>query len=416
MDVLQAFLNALPTAATSPYAYAAYVLLLGSWLVSLWLRGQPQRQTEKILAAFRDDAARNAALAKLLGESPPRGLPNDQILEWAQSQTRAKSKTYLLIGYVATLVTIIIIVVVALTLASSASPRVEAARGPTLRFAAVEGADCLSLPATARVTVAAEGAEPQQAPIVGCEARLEWALDWRAGRPAHVEIDAAGGFERAEPNRTYRLGDSRWVIALRRTQTAPRLLIQLFDYAPSDGQQRQRFGQFQNIVRNKIQMLAESLAARHPECKYVGDLRVVRIDRQLASSPSEVLAEWRATNALAFFSGLVFQKQADIMVRSQPYFGELAIDVPGMSRVQLDLKVDEQEFSQTTDSHSLALLYALAMDARRLGYSRDVIFTYLAEAVSVARGIDSDVPGIALLKRALRRSLEQMGAPVPEDL
>jgi hypothetical protein len=56
------------------------------------------------------------------------------------------------------------------------------------------------------------------------------------------------------------------------------------------------------------------------------------------------------------------------------------------------------------------------MDARRLGYSRDVIFTYLAEAVSVARGIDSDVPGIALLKRALRRSLEQMGAPVPEDL
>jgi hypothetical protein len=416
MDVLQGFLNALPTAATSPYAYAAYVLLLGSWLVSLWLRGQPQRRTEKILSGFRDDAARNAALANLLGESPPQGLPPEQILEWVRTRTRDKSKTYLLIGYVATLVTVIIIVVVALTLASSASPQADTPKGPTLRFAAVEAADCLSLPATARVTVSTEGAEPQHVPIAGCEARLEWAHDWRPGRQAHVRIEAAGAYERAEPDRTYRLGDAQWLITLRPTKTAPRLLVQVFDYAPSDAQQRQRFGQFQNIVRNKIQMLAESLAARHPECKYVGDLRIVRIDRQLASSPSEMLAEWRATNALAFFSGLVFQKEADIMVRSQPYFGELAIDVPGISRVQLDLKVDEQEFSQTTDSHSLALLYALAMDARRLGYSRDVVFTYLAEAVSVARGIDSTMPGIALLKRALRSSLEQMGAPVPEDL
>lgn len=415
MDLLQPFLNALPTAATSPYAYAAYVLLLGAWLVSLWLRGQPHRQTQKILEGFRDDAARNAALAKLLGESPPQGLPREQILEWAQAQARAKSKTYLLIGYVATLVTIVIVMVVALTLARSDSGA-DKGQPPTLRFAAVEGSDCLSLPATARVTVVVEGAEPQQAPITGCEARLDWALDWRAGRQAQVRLDGAGPFERAEPNRGYRLGDSRWVIALRPTAAAPRLLIQLFDYAPSEGQQRQRFRQFQSIVRNKIQMLAESLASQHPECKYVGDLRIVGIDRQLASSPREVLAEWRATNALAFFSGLVFEKEAQVIVRSQPYFGELAVDVPGISRIQLDLKVDEQEFSQTTDSHSLALLYALAMDARRLGYSRDVIFTYLAEAVSVARGIDSDVPGIALLKRALRRSLEQMGAPVPEDL
>jgi hypothetical protein len=135
MDALQPFLNALPTAATSPYAYAAYVLLLGSWLVSLWLGGRPQRQTQKILATFRDDAARNTALARLLGESPPRGLPKEQILQWAQSQTGAKSKTYLLIGYVATLVTVIIIGVVALTLANSAVRKSE----PPFAFQSVAG-------------------------------------------------------------------------------------------------------------------------------------------------------------------------------------------------------------------------------------------------------------------------------------
>jgi hypothetical protein len=410
--MLRLLLDALPTAATSPYAYAAYVVLLGAWLVSLWLRGQPQRETQKILANYRDDEGRNAALARLLGQMPPEGLAKEQIIQWVQEQTRARSKTYLLIGYVATLVTIIIIVVVALTVVRSGQSRVDKPEGPVvLRFAG-EATDCLPLPATARVTVAVDGAEPQEAAVRDCEARVDWALDWKVGARAAIKLDGAGGFERVERDRTYRLGEPRWVIVLRPATTAPRLLIQLFDYAPSEGEQRQRFGQFQSIVRNKIQMLAESLATRHPQCKYVAELRIVRADRQLASSPSEQLAEWRASNALAFFSGLVFRRDADIIVRSQPYFGELA----QISRLQLDLKVDEQEFSQTTDSHSLALLYALAMDARRLGYSRDVIFTYLGEAVSLARGIDSSTPGITLLKDALRDAFEKMGAPVPEDL
>jgi hypothetical protein len=416
MDALRAFLNALPAAATSPYAYAAYVLALVAWVATFWLRNQPQRESQKILTEFRDDAARNEALARLLGQAPPEGLAKKQILDWVNIQTRAKSRTYLLIAYLATLVAAIVIVVVALTLARSGDSRSDHGRDLTVRFAAAEGTDCLPLPESARVTVSADGAEPKWGKVVGCEAHFPWAFDWRAGQRARVWIEGAGAFDRADADQTYTLGDSRWIVALRSAETAPRLLIQLFDYAASEAEPRERFAQFQTIVRNKIQMLVESLAARHPRCRYVADLRIVRADRPLPSSPRETLAEWRDSNALAFFSGLVFRRNADVVVRSQPYFGELVLHVPEISRLQLDLKIDEQEFSQTTDSHSLALLYALAMDARRLGYSHDVIFTYLGEAVSVARGMDSSVPGIALLKSALRDTLKQMGAPLTEEL
>ena len=413
MAILRAFLEALPAAATSPYAYAAYVLALVAWVASLWLGNQPQRESRKIVARYKDDAARNQALAELLGNAPPKGLAKDQILDWVRIQTTAKSKTYLLIAYLATLIAVIVIVVVAL---ARSRETVSNPVAPTIRFAAAEGADCLPLPSATRVTVSADGAEPQEAQVDRCEARFEWALDWRPGRRARVAITGAGSFERAEPDQTYRLGDARWVVTLRPSVSAPRLLIQLFDYSASDGEPRDRFVQFQNIVRNKMRMLVDSIELKRPESKYLRDLRIVSAGRPLASSPGETLAEWRSSNALAFFSGVVFQKDSHIIVRSQPFFGELTQHVPEISRLQLDLRIDEQEFSQTTDSHSLALLYALAMDARRLGYPNDVVLFYLGEAVSVARDIDPTLPGIGLLKNALRGAFGQLNAPVPENL
>lgn len=286
---------------------------------------------------------------------------------------------------------------------------------PLVRFAAVDGVECLPMPAGVRVTVTVPNAVPQDAQVNGCEVQLPWALDWKAGQLARIAVEGAASFERAEAAKDYRLGDPLWVVAMRPTATAPRLLVQVFDYASSESGPEQPLAQFQTIVRNKIQMLAQSMALRNPLCAYVADLRVERTPRQLASSPSAALSEWRSTGSLLFLSGLLFRRDAALMVRSQPFFGELSVGAD-VSRVQIDLRIDADEFGQTTDSHSLALLYALAMDARRRGLPNDVVYVFLGEAVSIAQGLDTTVPGVQLLKNALRGALEGIGAPIPEVL
>lgn len=410
---MAAFLQALPAAATSPYAYAAYALALIAWVVTLWLRYRPQRETEKILANFKDDAARTHALTSLLGQAPPKGIAKTQILEWVRIQSQEKTKVYLLVAYLALVFAVIVIVVVALTGQVPSSS--GALQGPVIRFAAVNGAECLPLPAGVRVTVSAPRAKAQEAGVEGCEARVPWAFDWRPGENATIDVVGAGAFERVEADKEYRLGDALWIVAMRPSANAPRLIVQLFDYASSEAGSEQQLAQFHTIVRNKIQMLAQSISIRNPLCKYVADLRVERTARQLASSPNATLAEWKSSGALLFLSGLLFRRESDVIVRSQPFFGELGGDTD-ISRVQIDLRIHVDEFGQTTDTHSLALLYALAMDARRRGQPNDVVLLFLGEAVSTAQGLDSTVPGVTLLKNALSDALKGIGAPVKEIL
>src|SRR5687767_8440702 len=107
---MSGFLQALPAAATSPYAFVAYVLALVAWAVSLWIRYRPQRETQKILSRFKDDSSRVDALTKLLGQAPPKGLARSDILEWVRIQSREKTKTYLLVAYLALVFAVIVVV------------------------------------------------------------------------------------------------------------------------------------------------------------------------------------------------------------------------------------------------------------------------------------------------------------------
>jgi hypothetical protein len=217
-----------------------------------------------------------------------------------------------------------------------------------------------------------------------------------------------------EPGKKYRLGDHEWVVAMRPSADAPRLIVQLF-YDSSEAGADQQLNQFRTIVRNKIQMLAQSISIRNPLCKYVADLRVERAPRQLASSPNAMLAEWKSSGSLLFLYGMLFSEGSNVFVRSQPYFGELAGEADG-SNIHIDLRIHADEFAQTADTHSLALLYALAMDARRRGQPDDVVLLFLGEAVSTAQGLDSTLRGVLPLKQALENALKRMGAPAKEIL
>ncbi len=414
METIKAFLDALPSAASSPYALAAYALVLAAWVLNAWQAQKPQKETRRILATFKSDGERRQALADLLGVQPPAGLAKNQILDWVRLQSSGRNKTYLLIAYLATLAAILVVVVVALARGDRAGPR-SAIR---VRFVASGGTlDCIPLPSTARLTLALPGGRSGTARINDCTAEVGWDGSWKPSWTARLTLAGAPGFALADPQAGYRLGDSEWAVALAPKPQAPRLTIELFDYsgAGASAERRDSFQQFCTIIRNKINMLIESLAAGNKSFAYLADLRVARVTRELAGSPNETLAQWRDSYALALFSGLFFNRDQALYVRSQPFLGELAPKFPS-SRIQLDLRIDENEFSQTVDSHSLVVLYALAMDAQRLGYPKDVVFALLGEAVSIARGLDSSVAGVGPLKDAVREAVRNLGAPEPAEI
>jgi hypothetical protein len=408
-----AFLQALPAAATSPYAYAAYIVALGAWVVTIWLRGQPERKSQKILEGYKNDAARNTALAQLLGQAPPDNLPKKEILEWVRLKAAEKSRGYLLIGFLALLVTLIVIVVVALT-TSRELPATPPASFAVV-FAGDDGVDCLNLPGTVEVTVAADGALPQSKRIDGCRAQFAWAQDWRLGRYATVKVAGIDAFERVSPEQRYRLGEQEWKVALRPIATKPRLLVEIFEYqTPTPTPEDKRLAeQFHGLIREKIEVLADSLATRHPACKYLMDLRVAQATRKPAESPGQRIQEWRATNALLFLSGSLIRKESAYFVNSLPYFGDLAANDAPIRNLRLELSIDASELRKTTDSHSLAFLYAMAMDARRLKLPKDVVVIFLADANSIASQMDETIPGVRELKTAVQKALhdEQAGSP-----
>jgi hypothetical protein len=415
METIRAFLNALPSAATSPYAFAAYALALGAWVINAWQGQKPQKESRKILETFKSDGERRKALADLLGVQPPPGLAKAEILEWVRLQSAGRNKTYVLVAYLATLAAILVIVVVALTSNPDGGAHQSSIR---IRFVSAGGAtDCIPLPATARLAVSLPGGRRGTARVQECTADVTWDPDWKPSWSATLDLSGAPGFVLADARANYPLREQEWAVALAPQNRAPRLTIEVFDYSGvgTSPERQESFQRFCTIVRNKINMLVETLVAGNKACNYLVDLRLARVTRELTGSPSETLAVWQDSYALALFSGLFFNREQSLFVRSQPFLGELSSSLPS-SRLQLDLRIDENEFSQTVDSHSLVVLYALAMDARRLGYSRDVVFALLAEAVSIARGLDSSLAGVRPLKDALRESLRNMGAPAPAEL
>jgi type VI protein secretion system component VasF len=109
---VEAFLKHLPEVAASPLAFVAYCLVIAAWVAAILLTGTQERKTEEILNQFKDDHVRLKALAKLINKEPPEGLTgNKAILEWVTANNRSRSKMLFLVGWILTLVALIIFVV-----------------------------------------------------------------------------------------------------------------------------------------------------------------------------------------------------------------------------------------------------------------------------------------------------------------
>ena len=103
------FLRVLRDVAGSPLAFAAYVIVAAAWVGRAWIVYQPQARAREILAQYKDDKQRSVALKTLIGENPPTGIPDAQIIDWVKLKSKDKARYLVLVAYVATLGTVIAI-------------------------------------------------------------------------------------------------------------------------------------------------------------------------------------------------------------------------------------------------------------------------------------------------------------------
>lgn len=165
----------------------------------------------------------------------------------------------------------------------------------------------------------------------------------------------------------------------------PRLKISLFRYAGAEeGEARTHFSRFKGILRDKITVLVEESVGSWPKLTYLNSLSLEPggdegFEDKL-SSEAAVQSYWAGSRSLILLRGSMFtDSQRNYTARTRLFFGELRGALPRPS-LSLNLPINEDQFSNTNDSHSLAIYYALAMDAARLRYEPSHVINLLSRA------------------------------------
>lgn len=105
---------------------------------------------------------------------------------------------------------------------------------------------------------------------------------------------------------------------------------------------------------------------------------------------------WQERHSLSLLSGtLSGSRNGDsgpFRVDNQMFIGTLDGSANGRS-IPLTMEIGPEEFRVTRDAHALAVLYALALDARHLGYPDEVVTAYLSKAYSIAQTLRGSATG-----------------------
>jgi hypothetical protein len=158
-------------------------------------------------------------------------------------------------------------------------------------------------------------------------------------------------------------------------QDQPRTRIMVVRYI---GNQEQ-FQSFRGIIEKKIDTLKGDFPSQYI---YTQDIHLEDVEKK----PSDIEGFWRETGSLAVLSGMVFPQNQKSYVKSTFYLYDLKGNL-GSDSVTLDLVIEPEEYGATQDTHSIVTLYALAMDAKRLGYTSDVVSRFLSRAYEISSSL-----------------------------
>jgi hypothetical protein len=101
------FLGHLGEAAAAPLAFVGYVVVILSWTFLVWKRMRSLSQVREVIGKYESDDARNEALAKLLGDQPPKGMRQKDLLDWSKQQAALQTKVLITVSYLFTLLALV---------------------------------------------------------------------------------------------------------------------------------------------------------------------------------------------------------------------------------------------------------------------------------------------------------------------
>lgn len=194
-------------------------------------------------------------------------------------------------------------------------------------------------------------------------------------------------------------------------ESSARLNILIYSYggASQSPAYEAAFQHFLDMVQDRLLTLSGELSQLGGDLAYLRDLKRSRVTRQghpieFNGSLADLRTEWTQGQTLAVLTGQIREQVSKFRVRSRIFLGDLKGALPREDMV-VDLAFDINDFEPASDTHAVAAIYALAMDAKRRSLPADAILRLLNEAMRYADGIDDRITGVRELKAAIAQSL-----------
>lgn len=183
-----------------------------------------------------------------------------------------------------------------------------------------------------------------------------------------------------------------------------RTSVHLFKYGSTNSSEaRIAFLDFRDLMTEKLPRLASELLSSQeiPEVAELALQPVTASDGNGLAHPSERIPSladrrtyWRRTGALALLTGRVKNAQGDsLSVHSTFFLGELG-RVHETEAIDVELPFTAATYDTTNDSHSVAVLYALAMDIANDCAKQSDVFFLLSQAKLRADAVAEDDPSL----------------------
>lgn len=241
-----------------------------------------------------------------------------------------------------------------------------------------------------------------------CTSNIRVARSRMALQKFYVDLEPNDYYVVSNETAEHKINAGTIFVKITHINNSHRVKIQIFPYAGADEKQ---FGTYKTTLDEKMLRLVEELNYINSEHqKDLAYLSGLEIKLATGEHPTEHRAReryWWRTNSLGLLSGILTPSSPPEVVSSF-YLGHLAPNLHSAS-LSLRLKISPEEFGATRDSHSAAVLYALAIDAHRMKEPPYVVAMYLNKAWEIIEDLEK-VQKSDTLKQEVLAAIENFHA------
>jgi hypothetical protein len=178
----------------------------------------------------------------------------------------------------------------------------------------------------------------------------------------------------------------------------PRKSITIFRYrgVQPETNSSVQFDSFVGLIEYKFANLRDHFANeldRGTESKvveYIDTISIIKNEEHEPPSSNSLIRDWMQTETelLQVLRGTMFttpEGGANLMTRSH------FVEDPAQGKLRnfsINLRLTEDEYANTRDSHSLVILYSIAIEAKRLGIERSQIAVIVAYALNAIADLE----------------------------